>query len=216
MAHTMTEAVDTKRLALRALSRGRSPRYLAAALAALATARVWVGEFVWTDLAVVGVLVLVQPFVEWLIHVHVLHARPRNLGALRFDPGRDHRAHHREPRDLTILFFPLSSLVAGQIAFALAFTLTLGRLPLVLTGLSTVTALSLYYEWIHLLAHTAYRPRIAYFRNIWRAHRLHHYRNENYWFGITNTIADRMLRTFPDKNAVPTSPTAQNILDEIA
>ena len=216
MAQTVVKAVDTKWLALRALSRGTAPRYLAAAIVVLATARAWVGGFGWVDPAVVGFLVVVQPFVEWLIHVHVLHARPRSVAGLRLDPGRDHRAHHRNPHDLTILFCPLSSLVAGQLAFALAFTLTLGRLPLVLTGLTTVSALSLYYEWIHLLAHTAYRPRIAYFRNIWRAHRLHHYRNENYWFGITNTIADRVLRTFPDPKAVPTSPTAQNILGEVA
>ena len=67
------------------------------------------------------------------------------------------------------------------------------------------------YEWTHYLIHSAYRPRSRLYRGIWRAHRLHHYRNERYWFGVTMHQADRILRTYPDKDAVPLSATARTL-----
>ena len=65
------------------------------------------------------------------------------------------------------------------------------------------------YEWTHFLIHTSHRPRSRYYRSIWRNHRLHHFKNEHYWHGITNTIGDRVLRTHPDQADVPRSPTAR-------
>ena len=44
-----------------------------------------------------------------------------------------------------------------------------------------------------------------------RAHRLHHYRNENYWMGVTNHLGDHVLGTFPNKDDVPVSPTAKTL-----
>jgi sterol desaturase/sphingolipid hydroxylase (fatty acid hydroxylase superfamily) len=49
------------------------------------------------------------------------------------------------------------------------------------------------------------------YRGIWRAHRLHHYRNEQYWFGVTMHLADHVLRTYPEKDAVPASATARTL-----
>jgi hypothetical protein len=40
---------------------------------------------------------------------------------------------------------------------------------------------------------------------------MHHYRNENDWFGVTVHLADHVLRTFPAKEEVPVSPTAFNL-----
>ena len=214
MTKAASELVDTKRSVLRALSAGAAPRYLMAAVVVLVGFRAVVGGGAWTDLALIAVLVIIQPFVEWLIHVHVLHAPPRTFLGVTVDPGADHRAHHRRPHDLTILFFSLPHVIGGQVAFALIFAAALRSVPLVLTGVTTVTVLSLYYEWNHLIAHTAYRPHTRYFRGIWRAHRLHHFKSEHYWYGITNTIADRVLHTFPDKASVPTSPTAQDLFGE--
>ena len=78
---------------------------------------------------------------------------------------------------------------------------------MLLTGYILVGA----YEWTHFLIHTAYRPRSRYYRSIWRNHRLHHYKNEHYWHGITNTLSDRVLRTLPDQADVPRSPTARTL-----
>jgi hypothetical protein len=76
-----------------------------------------------------------------------------------------------------------------------------------LTGFSML----LVYEWTHFLIHTTYQPRTKTYRRIWRAHRWHHFRNEHYWFGVTIHTADRLLGTYPDKEAVELSPTARTL-----
>ena len=41
---------------------------------------------------------------------------------------------------------------------------------------------------------------------MWRNHRLHHYKNEHYWFTVTSAgTADRLFGTYPDPETVPTS-----------
>ena len=65
------------------------------------------------------------------------------------------------------------------------------------------------YEWIHFLIDTSHRPRSRYYRAIWRNHRLHHFKNEHYWHGITNTISDTVLRTNPDQSTIAKSGTAR-------
>jgi hypothetical protein len=46
---------------------------------------------------------------------------------------------------------------------------------------------------------------------VWRNHRLHHFKNERYWHGITNTVADRVLGTMPVHTEVPRSKTARTL-----
>ena len=79
------------------------------------------------------------------------------------------------------------------------------------TALATMTTFLFGYEWTHFLIHSPYVPRSRIFRAVWRAHILHHYKNEKYWFGVTNPIADHVLRTFPAKASVPSSPTARTL-----
>ena len=68
------------------------------------------------------------------------------------------------------------------------------------------------YEWTHYLVHTDYKAKHALYRTIWRNHRLHHFKNEHYWYAVTSPgIADRVLGTYPDPQTVPTSPTARNL-----
>jgi hypothetical protein len=61
-------------------------------------------------------------------------------------------------------------------------------------------------------AATAVAARLASpYRASWRSHRLHHYRNERYWFGVTNPVADHVFGTHPDEDAVPPSRTATTL-----
>jgi sterol desaturase/sphingolipid hydroxylase (fatty acid hydroxylase superfamily) len=86
------------------------------------------------------------------------------------------------------------------------------RLSLGLTYLLVVAALGLGYEWTHFLIHSDYRPKSRLYKAIWRNHRLHHYKNEHYWFTVTTSgTADRILGTYPDPTTVETSPTAKNL-----
>jgi hypothetical protein len=82
---------------------------------------------------------------------------------------------------------------------------------LTMTAFSTFTSFLFGYEWTHFLIHSPYVPRSRIFRTVWRAHILHHYKNEKYWFGVTNPIADHVLRTHPAKEQVESSPTARTL-----
>ncbi len=77
-----------------------SPWLIGATLVAAVAARIAVGDWQITDAVVPLAMLAVFPFFEWIIHVFVLHWRPKRLGALTIDPllAREHRAHHSDPR----------------------------------------------------------------------------------------------------------------------
>ncbi len=194
-------------------SRYGSPRILTVAAIAATTARIVVGQWSLADLLICAIILAVEPFSEWLIHVFLLHFRPRSILGRRVDPlfAKRHRMHHRDPRDIPLVFVPLPVLFGFlAILFAIAWFAFPTR-ALTLTAFSTFAWFLLGYEWTHYLIHSPYVPRTQLFRAVWRAHILHHYKNEKYWFGVTNPIADHVLRTAPAKAAVETSPTARTL-----
>lgn len=212
-ATTATKTRPASRLrtlgeARRAFFSHGSPWLLVSVLAAALAALVASGGWRWAQLVVVAAVVGAQPFVEWLVHVYVLHARPRRLGPVTLDlyQARKHRAHHAAPRDLDILFIPLRGHLAGALVVA-ALCLLLPDVATRLALVVAVTASSLLYEWVHFLIHTDYKPRTALYRRLYAGHRLHHYRNENYWFGVSRRLGDTVLGTNPGKQEVPLSPT---------
>lgn len=206
----------------RAFRRFASPKLIAAAVALSLAARVAVGHWTWLDLLVVGGLIALQPFSEWLIHVGLLHTRPRRLGPLTVDlpSARLHRWHHRHPTVLRAVLLPgpivigLYPLIAGFV-WLLTWPLTLAggdHTDLFLTAALCAFVLLGTYEWCHFLIHSPYRPRSAYYRSVWRSHRLHHFKNEHYWFGVSSDAADRVLGTNPDHRQVPRSQTARDLI----
>ncbi|MGH3760288.1 sterol desaturase family protein [Actinophytocola sp.] len=198
--------------AARMFWRHPSPWMLATVLAGAVTARLIVGDWRVTDAITPVIMVAAFPFFEWVVHVCVLHWRPRRVGRVVLDPlvSRKHRAHHADPRDVPLVFIPWQVqlwLLASTTAIAL---LAYPRFGLGLTFLTTAAALGLGYEWVHYLIHSDYRPRTRLYRAIWRNHRLHHYKNEHYWFTVTTSgTADRVLRTHPDPEGVTTSKTVR-------
>jgi hypothetical protein len=85
------------------------------------------------------------------------------------------------------------------------------RLRLGLTYLAVLAVLGLGYR-SHYLIHSGWKPKTSVYHAIWRDHRLHHFKNEHYWFTVTSSgTADRVLRTYPDPASVKTSPTAKNL-----
>jgi sterol desaturase/sphingolipid hydroxylase (fatty acid hydroxylase superfamily) len=197
----------------RELFRYASPRLIAVALVIAVVSRVRLGEWSVADLVVAAAILGAQPFTEWLIHVFVLHAKPRTVLGRRIDPlaAREHRAHHADPRDRALVLVPLPIVAVGLPLAAVLVVLAADPLAQGVTGLVVGYGMLLTYEWTHHLIHSSYRPRHSYYRSIWRSHRLHHYRNEQYWFGVTINLADHVLRTFPARDAVPLSPTARTL-----
>lgn len=187
---------------------------LAALTIGALVARLAVGGFTRGDVLLVVAQVAAFPLLEWVLHVVLLHWRPRRLGGLTLDPlvSRKHREHHADPRDPDLFFIPLPTL-----ALAIASTIAVGALAFPRPGLGLTFVLvqgvlGSVYEWIHHLVHTDYRPTSRPVRAIRRHHRLHHFKNERYWFTVTTSgTADRVLGTAPDPSEVATSPTARNL-----
>jgi hypothetical protein len=198
----------------RVFRRYPSPWLIAAVLVGSVAARVEVGDWRASDTLLPLVLLAVFPIVEWVIHVCILHWRPRRVAGHTIDSllARKHREHHADPREVSLIFIPwpvFGWLIPTLVAISVfAFP----RLGLGLTYLVVVSALGLGYEWTHFLIHSDYRPKTRLYKAIWRNHRLHHYKNEHYWFTVTTSgTADRLLGTHPDSSTVETSRTAKNL-----
>jgi hypothetical protein len=228
LAHQRLEAAE-RRLARRpavslaqtgrAFWRYPSPWIITGYLAATVVARVVVGGWSWLDLLAPLVFLAVFPVVEWLIHVFVLHWRPRTVAGVEVDTllARDHRRHHADPRDVPLVFVPWRALLWVVALPGLAIPLGVGtllgaELSVTLSFVVTLAAVLLTYEWTHYVIHSDHRPRTRAYKAIWRNHRLHHYKSEHYWFSVTTSgTSDRLLGTYPDPASVPTSPTAKDL-----
>jgi hypothetical protein len=194
----------------------RSPKVIAAGIVAAAALRIALGAFTWRDAAAAAAMLAVYPFGEWAIHVYLLHLKPFRFRGRRVElaTAKAHREHHERPNHLgLILLAPLEAaalmLIAVPVVLA-AFSLVLPLRALVTAALAGYVLIGIY-EWTHFLIHTAHRPKSRFYKAIWRNHRLHHFKNEHYWHGITSTVADRVLRTAPDQKDVPRSHTARSL-----
>ena len=214
-ARLRTPDIGTPREAWRVFSRKRAPRMIFTAVALAIAARLALGNFTWRDIVAVAAMLVIYPFGEWAIHVYLLHSK------LDLVSTRSHMEHHADPHDLNLINFGPGEalaimLLAAPLVVAISAALVAplpGPLPVepFVTELATAYVLIAAYEWIHFLIHTAHRPRSRWYRRIWRNHRLHHFKNEHYWHGITNTISDTVLGTNPDQRTVERSPTARAI-----
>ncbi|MUL66214.1 fatty acid hydroxylase [Mycobacterium sp. CBMA 234] len=209
----------TLRAAAREFWRHPTPWMILTLVVGAVAARVAVGGFALRDLWAPLALLLLFPFVEWVIHVFILHWRPRDVGRLRLDTlvARDHRRHHADPRDVDLVFIPTRTLpwviAIPIVAAPLGVAAAVGAPVSVALSFIVVEALILMgYEWTHYLVHTDYKPRSRFYKAVWRNHRLHHFKNEHYWFSVTTSgTSDRVLGTYPDSGAVETSRTAKNL-----
>lgn len=219
---TKSDTGPSLRDCARVFARQPSPPYLLGALVLALAARALQGQFSWRDLVMVAGLLAVTPFVEWTIHVYLLHARPFTLFGRKIEmlSAREHRAHHEAPAVLEGVLIPVYAVLLFLVAIAavnwgLSFPihLVLGgpRLAYATTGIVTSFAILSAYEWTHFLIHTPHRARTRYYKAIWRNHRLHHYKNEHYWFGVTSTVGDRVIGTSPEQRSVSRSATARSL-----
>ncbi|MFC0110111.1 sterol desaturase family protein [Kibdelosporangium aridum] len=198
--------------AARVFWRYPSPWMISGVLVAAAIARVALGDWRPADALIPAIMLVAFPLFEWIVHVVILHWRPRRVGSLTVDSllARKHREHHADPRDVPLIFIPWQTLL-----WLLPAVIAIGlfAFPSTATGLTFLTflgVLGIGYEWTHYLVHSDYKPRTKAFRAVWRNHRLHHFKNEHYWFTVTTSgTADRVLGTHPNPADVPSSPTAK-------
>jgi sterol desaturase/sphingolipid hydroxylase (fatty acid hydroxylase superfamily) len=97
-------------------------------------------------------------------------------------------------------------------AYVVVAVLAMPDLSSAFSLLVSVYGLKFGYEWCHYLIHSDYKPRTRWYREVWRNHRLHHYKNEHYWFTVTSSgTADRLFGTYPDPAGVPSSKTVKKL-----
>lgn len=196
--------------ALRYFVSSPSPVWIAVLIIFSMAWRWRLGPWTWADTLVVIGLLAYWPLNEWLIHTRILHVRPRRIFGVLFDipVARSHRAHHASPWKLELVFVPLHIHCFASVLLLVTATL-FPDVRLLWTLLSGYLLLGLHYEWVHYLAHIRYEP--TFYSSRIKEHRLHHFRHEKYWWGVSTGLADRWLRTAPDVN-IPRSEFTADIL----
>ncbi len=215
------DGLATKREIARVyLGRG-SARVLIIAAIALGVTRIVVGGWGRGDLIALAVTIAITGTVEWVIHRFLLHASEDAWTSRTLGTGLGHRQHHLDPPDIDWLM--LRGVDAAVFIVAFGAVTAAWCIPLMMiTGSAlpgpfltawTLAAIGLaHYEWVHLMVHTRYRPQTPYYRRLARNHRLHHFRNEHHWLGVTCNSGDRLLRTYPKRTSdVPLSDTARTL-----
>lgn len=190
-----------------------SVQFILVAIAVPLTLRLLHGGFGVWDLGVVALMGIVWPMQEWVLHKYLLHLKPFSILGKKVDPvfARTHRLHHREPWHLPYTFLPADVLLVAAPLTAVIWFLLLPGYGLAMTAVVAFNVMGLLYEWTHYLTHTRYIPKGKYYRRIWKNHRLHHCKNENYWFAFTIPHVDALMKTEPDAAKVKTSGTCRTL-----
>lgn len=208
--------VESLRDAVQVFFRHPSPILIYGTAALFVALRIaWGGFAIW-DLAIAAAIMVFWPVQEWLIHVFILHWKPVKVLGRKLDlyVAHRHRQHHREPWLLEHVYVPTPTVLGGLLVGVPVFTLVWAALlPLEqgLTALAVFFLLGSVYEWTHFLIHTGYKPRTALYRRLWKHHRLHHFKNENYWWGVSRIEGDWLLGTAPDPADVEKSTSVREI-----
>lgn len=208
-----TRTITTYGAAFKGWMTFRSPQLLVVFIALVIALRSSLASPGLADLIALAAGIAIWPFLEWFLHKYALHIKPIKLFRLTIDPdfSRRHRAHHGEPwRPELIVLPPYIHLTIGPALVAIAW-FWVPDTALMLSGLIGFGLAALNYEWTHFIVHTRIHPKNGYYQGLFRAHRMHHFRNEKYWYGFTLTSVDRLLGTGPDPETTPRSDDCRDL-----
>lgn len=191
-------------------SNGVLVAFIAVMAALFALGRV---EFNWLA-AVIGAVIFLSS--EYTTHRFLFHARPQSAPWLLKLQHRLHYDHHIDPPKLELLFLPLWFIIpVAFVYFGVYVAITRNvTLSLSLT-FGSIVALT-FYEWVHYVAHVPFTPVTPFGRYMKKYHLWHHFKNERYWFGVTNPTTDYFGFTYRELEAVPKSTTVREIWKEPA
>nr|WP_294938627.1 sterol desaturase family protein [uncultured Flavobacterium sp.] len=130
-------------------------------------------------------------FFEYIAHRYLFHIGSENPRMKKVSYIL-HGNHHEYPKDRERLFMPpLPSLILSTTLFALHYLIlwqyNWAFFPGFMFGY-------LLYASTHYAIH-AFEPPFEFLKPLWRNHHMHHYRNENLGFGVSNTFWDRIFGT---------------------
>jgi sterol desaturase/sphingolipid hydroxylase (fatty acid hydroxylase superfamily) len=150
-------------------------------------------------------------FGEYLTHRFFFHSKaPENPFFLKV-LKRLHYDHHKYPNDLDLMFLPIWYSIPNISGFSIVFYLITKTFHLTLAFSLGLILMLLIYEWKHFVAHRPIKPKTKF--GIWlkKTHILHHFKNENYWYGVSTPIFDYVFGTFKDEKEVESSQTAKDL-----
>lgn len=158
-------------------------------------------------------LLALVPFIEYFTHKYVLHMpRPEHPEAHRlwtYVSDKMHYQHHQNPKAVAHIFAHWWMTLPALGLSTLGLWLLTGNLAPTGVFITTLIAYFLFYEWCHFIAHfDGYTPHTRYGRFMKKFHLWHHYKNEAYWYGITNPLADWIFGKWKDPKAIAASEMA--------
>lgn len=150
-------------------------------------------------------------FSEYLTHRFFFHLRaPKNPLFLKF-LKRLHYDHHKYPDDLKLLFLPIWYSIPSLFTLSIFFYFIVGSLASTLSFGVGLICMLLVYEWKHYVAHRPIKPKSRLGKWVKKTHALHHYKNENYWYGVSTPFVDALFGTLKDEKTVEMSRTAKDL-----
>ncbi len=163
--------------------------------------------------SIVGALIGAAVFFvsEYTTHRFMFHAQPSTMLWLLTLQHRLHYDHHIDPPKLDLLFLPLWFVIPTALAYYGVF-LAITRNPALALSLTfgSICAL-LYYEWVHYVAHISFNPITPFGRYVKKYHLWHHFKNEHFWYGVTNPSMDFVGATYRNVDTVERSTTVREI-----
>ncbi|MHA4847766.1 sterol desaturase family protein [Flavitalea antarctica] len=155
-------------------------------------------------------------FFEYVMHRFVFHYMAENETAVKI-VYVIHGNHHEYPRDKERLFMPpLPSLILATALFSLFYVISsfMGLSQHVFFFFPGFVLGYLLYGSMHYAIH-AWKPPFKWMKSLWRNHHLHHYKNEEYGFGVSTTLWDRVFGTmFNREDNVPAQPEKFTVRQE--
>lgn len=151
-------------------------------------------------------------FFEYVAHRYIFHlvSEKKSMQKVAYIM---HGNHHHYPKDRSRLFMPpVPSVIIVSVIFIVLYLL-LGKYAFAFY--SGFVLGWLLYASMHYLIH-AIEPPFKFLQPLWRNHHLHHYRNDNLGFGVSNTFWDKIFRTTFDlkKERIDREKTKQLMFDK--
>jgi len=148
-------------------------------------------------------------FFEYMTHRFLFHMKPPKNKLMLKAIKRLHYDHHLVPEDLKLLFLPLWYSLPNLLILCGIFYLIFSNVMAMIAFSIGLMIMLLAYEWKHYIAHRPIKPKSKFGRWLKKTHILHHFKNENYWFGVSNPLFDYVFGTIKDEKHIETSATAK-------
>jgi sterol desaturase/sphingolipid hydroxylase (fatty acid hydroxylase superfamily) len=157
-------------------------------------ARIAVGGWTVVDLAVVAVLVALQPIGEWVVHRVLMRGPAGGRGRVPATPlSREHEAHHEDHE--VEHFMPLPVVAVVAVAVTAACWAILPTVGLALTAAAVLALELLAYVVVHFLLHADHEPAGRWLGGQRRRHLAHHRVDHTRDLGVVTPFADLLLGT---------------------